>query len=236
MHFIRWFSDVAMGDVSVVGGKNASLGEMIRELTRSGIRVPDGYAVTADGYRHFIRSNDFEDRIAEVLAGADHDDSSDLTGRTRKIRNLIDSGDYPEDLRDDIHASYGELAERVGFEDPYVAVRSSATAEDLPTASFAGQQESYLMIHGASQVLDAVKLAYASLFTTRAVNYRKEMGFAHLDIALSVGIQQMVRADTGTSGVIFTLDTETGFRDVVLVTAGLGLGENSVKGKIDPDA
>jgi pyruvate,water dikinase len=135
MHFIRWFSDVAMGDVSVVGGKNASLGEMIRELTRSGIRVPDGYAVTADGYRHFIRSNGFAEHIAEVLAGADHDDSSDLTRRTRKIRNLIHSGDYPEDLRDEILASYKQLADRVGFEDPYVAIRSSATAEDLPTAS-----------------------------------------------------------------------------------------------------
>jgi pyruvate,water dikinase len=232
--FIRPFTSIGLADVSSVGGKNASLGEMVRALTPKGIRVPDGFAVTADGYRHFLRGAGLEDQISAVLTGLDTRDLADLAERGRRIRELILASPLPADLRADIAAAYGELCRQYG-PDAGVAVRSSATAEDLPGASFAGQQESYLNICGERALLAAYQHCVASLFTDRAISYRVDTGFDHLAVALSVGVQQMVRSDLGAAGVLFTLDTESGFRDVVLINSAYGLGESVVKGRVDPD-
>lgn len=233
--WVRWFKELGIGDVPQVGGKNASLGEMIRELSAKGIQIPDGYAVTADAYHAFIKFNEFDGLIEQILGGLDTHDVNDLLRRTGQIRRLILSGDWPEDMRDEIVACYQELSESYGVSDADVAVRSSATAEDLPTASFAGQQETYLNVHGESMLLESVKKCFASLFTPRATSYRVDMGFDHFEVGLSVGVQKMVRSDLASSGVIFTLDTETGFRDVVFVTSAYGLGENVVQGRVMPD-
>lgn len=233
--WIRWFDEVGIDDVGIVGGKNASLGEMYQELSASGVRVPYGFAVTADAYRAFIDENGLEPLIRSILAGWNRDDVGELAHRSREIRRLIRAGEYPHDLAIAIDRSYHELSESIGVDGAYVAVRSSATAEDLPTASFAGQQETYLMVHGDREVREAVRNAFASLFTARAINYREDMGFDHMSVALSVGVQQMVRADSSASGVAFTLDTETGFRDVVVIDSIWGLGENIVQGKSTPD-
>ncbi len=235
MKWVKWFSEVGIADVPLVGGKNASLGEMLRELKDAGVRVPDGFAVTAEAYRYYLREAGLEERIREILAGLDKSDPDDLLKRSRRIRNLIIRAECPEDLRQEIAAAYRELSSRYGVDEVDVAVRSSATAEDLPTASFAGQQESYLMIHGEAELLLAVRRAFASLFTARAISYREDMGFDHFKVALSVGVQKMVRSDLASSGVMFTLDTETGFRDVVLITSIWGLGENIVQGRVVPD-
>ena len=233
--WISWFSAIGIGDVAVVGGKNASLGEMTRELGSLGIRVPDGYAVTADAYKYFLEANDLVGQIREAMAGLDKEDMEDLTRRSRKVQNLVLSGGFPLDLEAEILRSYEELSSRYAEEHTDVAVRSSATAEDLPTASFAGQQESFLNVHGNTQLIQTVKNCFASLFTPRAISYREDMGFDHFKVALSVGVQKMVRSDLASSGVIFTLDTETGFRDVVFVTSTWGLGENIVQGRVVPD-
>ncbi|HWQ12387.1 MAG TPA: phosphoenolpyruvate synthase [Roseiflexaceae bacterium] len=235
MQWVRWFSDIGIDDVPSVGGKNASLGEMLRELASLGVQVPDGYAVTADAYRLFLAANGLEARIRDVLAGWTRGDVQDLTRRARHIRNLILKGSFPDPLAQEIIAAYRELSRRSGVEDVDVAVRSSATAEDLPTASFAGQQETYLHVHGEAELLESIKKALASLFTARAISYREDMGFDHFKVALSVGVQRMVEADDASSGVIFTLDTESGFRDVVFITAIWGLGENIVQGRVAPD-
>jgi pyruvate, water dikinase len=236
MRHILWFRETGMGDVAQVGGKNASLGEMLRELTDLGIQVPDGFSVTAEAYRTFLKFNKLEQPIKDLLDNLKRDDVNDLSERGRKIRNLIHNGNYPEDLAKEIVESYHELSKRAGIPDAYVAVRSSATAEDLPNASFAGQQETYLMVHGDAEILDTVKRAFASLFTARAINYRNDMGFDHFKVALSVGVQHMVRSDLSSSGVIFTLDTETGFRNVVFINSIWGLGENIVQGRVVPDS
>jgi len=235
VEWVRWFSDIGIDDVPSVGGKNASLGEMLRELGELGVRVPDGFAVTADAYRYFLEANNLEEPIREQLAGWTRGDVKDLTRRARHIRNLILKGSYPADMADEIISAYRELSRRSGVEDLEVAVRSSATAEDLPTASFAGQQETYLHVHGEAELLESIKKSLASLFTARAISYREDMGFDHFKVALSVGVQRMVYADEASSGVIFTLDTETGFRDVVFITAIWGLGENIVQGRVSPD-
>lgn len=234
--YIRWFHETGIDDVGLVGGKNSSLGEMIQELSALGVKVPDGFAVTAEAYRYFIRENGLETVIKELLTGLDRHNVNDLSERARKIRNLIYAGETPADLAREINAAYGQLCEEIGVPEAYVAVRSSATAEDLPTASFAGQQESYLMVHGGADLLDKVKRAFASLFTARAVGYRIDMGFDHFQVALSVGVQQMVRSDLSSSGVMFTLDTETGHRDMVYINSIWGLGENIVQGRVIPDA
>ncbi|MEJ7843123.1 MAG: phosphoenolpyruvate synthase [Rubrobacter sp.] len=234
----RWtrpFGEIGIDDVPVVGGKNASLGEMTRELGGLGVRVPDGYAVTADAYRHFLDANGLAVPIREIMAGLDKHDVEDLTRRSREVRNLVLGGTFPEDLKAEIVAGYEELSSRYGSGHTDVAVRSSATAEDLPTASFAGQQESFLNVHGDAQLLESVRKCFASLFTPRAISYREDMGFDHFAVALSVGVQKMVRSDLASSGVIFTLDTESGFRDVVFVTSTWGLGENIVQGRVVPD-
>ncbi|TCM78622.1 phosphoenolpyruvate synthase [Rhodovulum steppense] len=231
---VAWFEGLRRGDVVRVGGKNASLGEMVAALAGQGIRVPDGFATTADAYRAFLRHNGLEARIAETLAAlAGH--RIELAEAGDRIRRMIRDGEWPEEIEGDIRAAYAELCRREGQETLAVAVRSSATAEDLPDASFAGQQETFLNIRGADALLAACRRCFASLFTDRAITYRQLKGFDHGQVALSVGVQRMVRADTGGAGVMFSLDTETGYPDLVLINAAWGLGENVVQGAVTPD-
>jgi pyruvate,water dikinase len=231
---IRWFEELGIDDVPLVGGKNASLGEMYRELVPRGVRIPNGFAVTADAYRAFLRHGRLEERIAELLRGLDTGDLEDLRRRGHAIRHAILAADLPEDLERALVASYDRLADPPGIP-PDVAVRSSATAEDLPDASFAGQQETFLNVQGHRALLEACKRCFASLYTDRAISYRVDRGYADRDIALSVGVQRMVRSDLAASGVMFSIDTETGFPDVVLINAAYGLGENVVQGSVNPD-
>jgi pyruvate,water dikinase len=231
---IRWFRDVGIADVGLVGGKNASLGEMYRELTPEGIRVPNGFAVTAEAYRHFLRTGGLNDRIRRILNGLDTRNLADLAERGRRAREAMLATPLPEDLQQEIVQAYAGLCREYGPETD-TAVRSSATAEDLPTASFAGQQESFLNIRGERALLDACRQCFASLFTDRAISYRVDRGFDHFAVALSIGVQKMVRSDLGAAGVLFTLDTESGFPDVVLINSSYGLGESVVKGRVDPD-
>jgi len=224
-----------MKDVSAVGGKNASLGEMIKNLVPRGIRIPSGFATTAEAYFYFLRSNNLDKKIASILKNINISNLKELTQKGRKVRELILNTPLPEDLEKDILWAYQELSAEYKSKAVDVAVRSSATAEDLPGASFAGQQETYLNIKGKEKLIESVKKCFASLFTDRAIVYREEKGFSHDKIALSVGIQKMVRADLGASGVIFSCDTESGFGDVILINASYGLGENIVQGKVEPD-
>ena len=231
--YIKWFSEIGIGDVPLVGGKNASLGELFRELTPEGILVPDGFAVTAEGYRYFLKAAGLESKIAAGLAGIDTGNIDDLRRRGEEIRHAILAADLPPVLAAEITQAYHELG---GSGRPAaVAVRSSATAEDLPDASFAGQQETYLNVQGPYALLDACKRCFASLFKDRAISYRVDKGFDHFKVALSIGVQHMVRSDLASAGVIFTIDTETGFRDAVLINAAYGLGENVVQGTVTPD-
>jgi pyruvate, water dikinase len=232
--FIRWFETLDNQDTAIVGGKNASLGEMIGTLKDEGIRVPDGFATTAKAYWAFIEANDLEGAIRDELDGLD-DGSRTLDEVGEAIRGHIEGGEFPEALADQIVQAYAELGRRYEVSDVDVAVRSSATAEDLPEASFAGQQESFLNITGARALLAACKSCFASLFTNRAISYREQKGFEHMDIALSVGVQKMVRADKAGAGVLFTIDTDTGFPDAIVINAAWGLGENVVKGTVRPD-
>lgn len=231
---VRWLEDLGSGDVAVVGGKNASLGEMIRALGPAGVRVPEGFALTAQAYWAFVDGNGLRGRIADLLeeysAG-----SRTLSETGQAIRDLFGAGTLPPALTDETRAAYAELSARSGVPEVAVAVRSSATAEDLPEASFAGQQESFLNVRGADDLLAACQRCYASLFTDRAISYRQERGFDHMAVALSVGVQRMVRSDLAGAGVMFTIDTETGFPDVILIDAAWGLGESVVKGVVTPD-
>jgi len=231
---LMWFEDLRRSDVGLVGGKNASLGEMVHNLAPRGIRVPPGFATTAQAFRRYLDANDLTPVIlAQTRALAEGRASLQQAGAA--IRAAIAAGDWPADIRDEILAAYRSLGERVGQTDPAVAVRSSATAEDLPDASFAGQQETFLNIRGEAALLDACRRCYASLFTDRAITYRQLKGFAHTQTALSVGVQMMVRSDLGGSGVMFSIDTESGFDRVVLINAAWGLGENVVQGTVNPD-
>jgi len=230
---VLWFSDVRRRDVGTVGGKNASLGEMIGRLQSAGIRVPGGFATTARAYWDFIASNELEDKMRRELAQL-KDDLSNLANVGDAVRELILTGQFPLSLNDAIAGAYGRMTEELGRE-PDVAVRSSATAEDLPEASFAGQLETFLNVRGKVRLLDACRRCFASLFTDRAISYRVNHGFGHMEVALSVGVQHMVRSDLAGSGVMFSIDTETGFPGTVLVNAGWGLGETVVQGLIDPD-
>ncbi|MEO7099646.1 MAG: phosphoenolpyruvate synthase [Luteolibacter sp.] len=232
--FIKWFEDTTIDDVPLVGGKNASLGEMFRELAGKGVKVPNGFSITADAYRHFIREAKLDPIIRSALAGLDSHDVASLGERANTIRSAILESTLPLDLQKEITTAYQRLQSSAP-DAPSVAVRSSATAEDLPDASFAGQQETFLNITGVDALLDACKSCFASLFTDRAISYRVDKGFDHFKIALSIGVQHMVRSDLACSGVMFTIDTETGFRDAVLVSAAYGLGENVVKGSLTPD-
>jgi pyruvate, water dikinase len=235
MQWLRWFDEMTIADVPQVGGKNASLGEMIRELTTKGVQIPDGFAVTAEAYRAFLRHNKLEASISDLLTGLDTHNVNELLQRTGQIRHLILGGEFPAEMRAEILTCYHKLSHQYGMANTDVAVRSSATAEDLPTASFAGQQETFLNVRGEAVLLESVKKCFASLFTPRATSYRADMGFDHFQVGLSVGVQKMIRADLASSGVIFTLDTESGFRDVVFLTSIYGLGENIVQGRVMPD-
>ncbi len=232
--YLLWFDAVGMGDVERVGGKNASLGEMISQLTQLGVKVPKGFATTAAAYQDFLRESGLTESIKDALSGLDIDDVTALASTGAGIRRSIVEAGLPARLRAEITQAYEQMQAAAGGE-LSVAVRSSATAEDLPEASFAGQQETYLNIRGLDNVLHAVKEVFASLFNDRAIAYRVHHGFAHEHVALSAGIQHMVHSDTGASGVLFTLDTESGFRDVVFITAAYGLGETVVQGAVNPD-
>jgi len=231
---ILWFDEVGIADIPVVGGKNASLGEMIQQLTPKGINVPTGFATTAYAYRYFIQSGGLEAKLRKLFADLDVEDVKNLRERGKKARSLLIHTPFPVELREAIAKAYQSLCEQYNAETD-VAVRSSATAEDLPDASFAGQQETYLNVVGAEGVLAACHKCFASIFTDRAISYRHTKGFDHFSIALAVGVQKMVRSDLATSGVMFSIDTETGFKDAALITAAYGLGENVVQGSVNPD-
>jgi pyruvate,water dikinase len=234
LKYVRRFRELGIDDVPLVGGKNASLGEMYQALSGEGVKVPNGFATTAQAYRDYLVHNDLEARIQESLNRLEIDDIDALATTGAQIRGWIVDAELPPRLAEEINAAYTELNAEYGA-DTDVAVRSSATAEDLPDASFAGQQETYLNIRGSEHLLRTCKRVLASLFTDRAIHYRVDKGFDHMDIALSIGVQKMVRSDVGASGVMFTLDTESGFRDVVMITSAYGLGENVVQGAVNPD-
>jgi pyruvate,water dikinase len=237
-HFILWFNEIGMEDIPMVGGKNASLGEMYQKLHQQGISIPNGFAITAYAYRYFLKYAGIEDEIKKILKDLDTHDLTNLMRKGREVRDIIRHSEFPPDLTQAIYLGYDKLAEdfrQGGLDNLDVAIRSSATAEDLPDASFAGQQDTYLNIRGRMSVLDACKKCFASLFTNRAISYRHDKGFGQFDVSLSIGVQKMVRSDSAYSGVMFTIDTETGFKDVVFVTAAYGLGENVVQGTVNPD-
>ncbi|HEY9753492.1 MAG TPA: PEP/pyruvate-binding domain-containing protein, partial [Coleofasciculaceae cyanobacterium] len=228
------FREVGIQDIALVGGKNASLGEMIQQLTSKGVSVPNGFATTAHAYRYFIESAGLEDRLRMLFADLDVENVEQLQQVGKQARMLMLQTPFPQTLQDAIAKGYEQLCQQYG-PDTDVAVRSSATAEDLPDASFAGQQETYLNVHGLKSVLDACHRCFASIFTDRAISYRQIKGFDHFNVALSVGVQKMVRSDLAASGVIFSIDTETGFKDAAFITSAYGLGENVVQGAVNPD-
>ncbi|TVR09599.1 MAG: phosphoenolpyruvate synthase [Phormidium sp. GEM2.Bin31] len=252
---VLWFEDVGIADVPLVGGKNASLGEMIQQLSAKGVSVPTGFATTAYAYRYFVKQAGLESKLRKLFSDLDVENLKNLRDRGKQARALVLNTPFPKELEVAIATAYFKLCERYGadtefcerFDPEYrqackeysydtdVAVRSSATAEDLPDASFAGQQETYLNVHGAKSVLEACHRCFASIFTDRAISYRTIKGFDHFDVALSVGVQKMVRSDLASSGVMFSIDTETGFKDAALITAAYGLGENVVQGAVNPD-
>lgn len=233
--YIFWFDEIDNKDIELVGGKNASLGEMYQKLTKNDINIPNGFAVSAYAYRYFISKAGIEKGINKILKKIDNKDVKDLADKAHKIRELILGSNFPKDLEEEIVSAYKKLSDFYNKEDIDVSARSSATAEDLPEASFAGQLESYLNIKGRHSVLKSVKKCIASLFTGRAVSYRIDKGFKHKDVSISVGIQKMVRSDKASAGVMFTIDTESGFQNVILINSSYGLGENVVKGKVNPD-
>ncbi|MGE5655873.1 MAG: phosphoenolpyruvate synthase [Actinomycetota bacterium] len=231
---VLWFEEVGIGDIHLVGGKNASLGELIQHLSPKGVNVPQGFAITAHAYRQFIEASALEAKLRTLLADLDVEDINNLRQRGKEARALILNAPFPVELEQAIATAYQKLCQRYG-RDTDVAVRSSATAEDLADASFAGQQETYLNIHGIAAVLESTRKCFASIFTDRAISYRTLKGFDHLQVAVSVGIQKMVRSDLASSGVMFSIDTETGFKNAALITASYGLGEMVVQGAVNPD-
>ena len=232
--YIRFFEEFGIDDVPLVGGKNASLGEMFQKLSEQGVRVPHGFATTAKAYQHMLDSAGAWDALHAELDDLDPADVTALARKGKRAREIVYGAGLPDDLAAEIEAAYRLLQDEYG-EDVSLAVLSSATAEDLPTASFAGQQETFLNITGRESLLDACRRCFASLFTDRAIHYRIDQGFDHFKVSLSIGIMKMVRSDLASSGVMFTLDTESGFNDVVFVTGAYGLGENVVQGAVDPD-
>ncbi|MBG6185732.1 phosphoenolpyruvate synthase [Flavobacterium sp. CAN_S2] len=233
--YILFFNQISIESLGEVGGKNASLGEMYNQLNPIGISIPNGFAITAEGYRLFRKENNLEQTLQELLLSLDTKEYSNLSAIGEKARNLIISATIPSEIRDEIKTAYQLLSEQCGINNLDVAVRSSATAEDLPTASFAGRMESFLNINGEQQLLEAIRRCYASLFTDRAIKYRYDMNFEKIDIAISVGVQQMVRSDKASSGVAFTIDPDSGFENTIIINGCWGLGENIVQGTITPD-
>ena len=234
MRFVKWFEEIEAKDIALVGGKNASLGEMIKNLSNKGLNIPGGFAITAEAYKYMLEKAGINQAIKDTLADLDTNDMRNLAKRGGKIRSLIRNYPCPGELKEEIRISYREMEKRYG-KNVDVAVRSSATAEDLPTASFAGQQTTYLNVRGEEELIEKVMECFASLFTNRAISYRVDKGFDHLSVYLSVGVQKMVRSDLACSGVIFSIDTESGFRDAIYITAAYGLGENVVQGIVNPD-
>ena len=232
--FVKWFEDLRIEDVPSVGGKNASLGEMIKTLGEKGVKVPSGFAITAYAYKYMIEKAGIDVKIREILSDLNTHDVRNLAERGQKIRDLIRSTPIPHELEEDIRIHYREMENRYG-QNVDVAVRSSATAEDLPDASFAGQQETYLNVRGEDHLLEKTRDCFASLFTNRAISYRTDKGFDHFDVYLSVGVQKMVRSDLASAGVMFSIDTESGFESAVYITGAYGLGENVVQGAVNPD-
>lgn len=232
--FILWFDDIGIEDVPLVGGKNASLGEMHQKLTSKGVDVPNGFSITAYAYRHLLKTAGIAQAIEDALADLDTHDLRNLQARGEKARQIIRTAEFPDDLRTAVLDSYKKMEEMYG-PGVDVAVRSSATAEDLPDASFAGQQETYLNIRGPEQLIDACRRCFASLFTDRAISYRHDKGFGQFDVYLSIVVQKMVRSDSASSGVLFSIDTESGFEDAVFITGAWGLGETVVQGAVNPD-
>ncbi len=232
---VMWFKELTIKDVPQVGGKNASLGEMYQKLTKRGVNIPNGFAITAQAYQYFLEANNLTAEIKSVLEGLDTSNMHNLQERGKKIRELISNAPMPKDLADLIVKSYRQMSKEFKVDNVDVAVRSSATAEDLPGASFAGQQETFLNVHGTDDLLESVKLCFASLYNDRAISYREDKGFDHLQTYLSVGVQKMVRSDKACSGIMFTLDPDTGFKDVIVINATWGLGELIVQGEVIPD-
>jgi pyruvate, water dikinase len=232
---VLWYSELRMTDVETVGGKNASLGEMISNLAASGVKVPNGFATTAAAYREFLKHEGLDARINALLATLDIEDVVALAKTGKQIREAVVKAPFPTALEAEIRAGYEQLLGEAGGAAISVAVRSSATAEDLPDASFAGQQETFLNVQGIEHVLHAIKEVFASLYNDRAISYRVHHKFEHAAVALSAGVQRMVRSDQGASGVMFTMDTESGFKDAVFITASYGLGEAVVQGAVNPD-
>ncbi len=232
---LLWFNEISNDDVAIVGGKNASLGEMYSKLTKKGIKIPNGFAVTAHAYARFLQFNQIEEKIEEVLEKLNVESLKSLQESGKRIRTLIEDGKFPEDLQQEILQAYRGLSKQFKTNEADVAVRSSATAEDLPTASFAGQLESFLNVKGDEVLLKSIKSCFASLFTDRAISYREDKGFGHFEVAVSVGVQKMVRSDKACSGVMFSIDTETGFDKLVVINASYGLGEAIVKGQVNAD-
>ena len=233
--FIKWLRDIRLEDVPRVGGKTASLGELYGELGAAGVRVPNGFAVTAAAYRALLDGNGLRDRLGAILKGVSGGDVTALATAGAELRRLVESAPLPPGLEDAIVSAYRMLAHEAGADRPAVAVRSSATAEDLPQASFAGQHESFLGVRGEAALLTACRCCFASMFTDRAIVYRIQNGFDHLSVLLSIAVQRMVACDRGSSGVMFTLAPDSGFPNVVLVNAAFGLGEAVVQGQLDPD-
>ena len=234
-NYVIWLENLRMTDVERVGGKNASLGEMISQLAEKGVRVPGGFATTAEAYRAFLAHDGLHERISAALAALDVDDVTELARVGAQIRQWILDTPFPEQLNTEVEAAWAKLVADAGSDQISVAVRSSATAEDLPDASFAGQQETFLNINGLENVKEAMHHVFASLYNDRAISYRVHKGFDHDAVALSAGVQRMVRSDTGASGVMFSIDTESGFEDVVFITSSYGLGETVVQGAVNPD-
>lgn len=232
--YIRWFKEIGMDDVGLVGGKNASLGEMYQKLTPNGVRIPNGFAITADAYFYLLQENKLDKVLHDILASVDTQNIDNLRTRGQKIRQHFLDAKIPDDMKQEILMAYQQLGEG-NHANMDVAVRSSATAEDLPDASFAGQQETYLNVQGGQPLLQTCLQCFASLFTDRAISYRFDKGYDHIKVGLSIGVQQMVRSDLSSSGVMFSIDTESGFRDAVVINSSYGLGENIVQGSVNPD-
>src|SRR3989339_636423 len=232
---ILWFSEIGITDVPLVGGKNGSLGEMYVNLTSKGVSVPYGFALTANFYWKFINANGLDKVFLEIFKSLDVKNLESLQNAGKKIRIAIDAANFPEELKKEVGIAYSELSKKYNEENPDVAVRTSGVAEDMPNASFAGQFETYLNVKGEENLLNAVKKCFISFFTDRAIAYREEMKLDQLKTGLSVGVQKMVRSDLGSSGVMFSCDTESGFGEVVLINASYGLGENVVQGAVEPD-